>query len=283
MSTRIRLLAVDVDGTLVSRGVLDDADAEALRAAAQAGIAVCLCTGRSWAEVRPVWQELRLPGPHAPAVCVGGALVAEPDTGQSLYSRSFDRPVAADLARHLRGLGYPVMALVDAWREGFDYYLVGRFEGRPLYRRFFDGRGWRVRHVEALEAPSAPARALRVSVLEEPARAAEVVADVRRRFAGRVEAQAIYAPNYDLHIVEAFAAGANKFTALVYVGQGLRVGAGAMAAVGDDHNDLAMLRGVGLSAAPADAPLEVRQAASLTLAPRGRNPVAQFVRAVLRE
>jgi hydroxymethylpyrimidine pyrophosphatase-like HAD family hydrolase len=118
-------------------------------------------------------------------------------------------------------------------------------------------------------------------VLEEPGRTDRIVAGLRRQFAGRIEVQAIFAPNYGVHIVEAFSAGATKFSALVYVGQGHGIGAGAMAAIGDDHNDLSMLRGVKLSAAPADAPPELLAAASMTLSARGQSPVAQFVERIL--
>ncbi|MCD6377669.1 MAG: HAD-IIB family hydrolase, partial [Planctomycetes bacterium] len=120
-SRKYRLLAVDIDGTLLNRGMLDEADVSALHAAARAGIIVCLCTGRSWPEAKHIWEQLDLPAPHAPVICAGGALVAEPDTGRTLYSRAFTRHDAQELAEQMLQMGYPVMALVDAWREGFDY------------------------------------------------------------------------------------------------------------------------------------------------------------------
>ena len=275
-NSKIRLLAVDVDGTLLCGGTVDPADADALRAAAEAGIVVCLCTGRSWNEVREIWEEMNLPDPRAPVVCAGGALVVEPDTGRSLYSRPFDRATADELAQEMHGLGYPVMALVDGWREGFDYYIIGRYEDHPLYRRFFDRRERRIRQVTELNRPD-HARPLRISVLEERDRADELVGMFRRRFAGRIEIQAIWLRGLDLHIVEAFAAGANKFTAMVYVGQGCRIGPGAMAAIGDDYNDLPLLQGAALSATTADAPDELRRAADVIVAPRGQRAVAEFV------
>lgn len=279
---KCRLLAVDVDGTLLLRGRIADADADALRAAAAAGMVVCLCTGRSWGQVRPIWKSLDLPAPRAPVICVGGALVAEPDTGRTLYSRCFDRPTAADLGHDLRRRGYPVMALVDAWREGFDYHLLGRSDDAERHRPFLDGRDLRTRWVDRLGEPGQPAP-LRITVSDDRGPADELVRDLRRSFAGRIEVQRIYLMHHDLHFVEAFAAGANKFTALRYVGQGLRIGPRAMAAIGDDHNDVAMLRRVGLSAAPADAPEEVRRAAARVVAPRGSAPVAQFVEAILQK
>jgi hypothetical protein len=279
MPGKTRLLAVDVDGTLLCGGQVLAQDASALRRAARAGMVVCLCTGRSWNEVCSIWQGLDLPLPHAPVVCVGGALVAEPDTGRTLYARAFQRRTADQLAQALRRMGYPVMLLVDGWREGFDYYLIGRYDDSPLYQRFYQGRGHRVRQIGRLDG--ACVRPLRVSVLEEPRRADQVVQALRQDFAGRIEVQAIFAPSYGVHIVEAFSAGANKFTALVYVGQGYGIGPSAMAAIGDDRNDLAMLRGVGLSATTADAPAELVQSAGLTLAARGGGAVAQFVEHLL--
>ena len=277
---KYRLLAVDVDGTLVSAAGPDDAGAAALRRAAEAGVVVCLCTGRTWNEVRPVWEQLRLPQPWAAAVCVGGALVVEPQTGRTLYSRPFDRPAAAELAEVMAQMGYPVMALVDGWRERFDYYVIGDWAGNPLYERFFARRPSRLKRVERLD-PDGGAAALRISVLDEAPGAAEALAALRRRFAGRIEVQTIHLHQTGVHIVEAFAAGTHKLSALKYVGQGLGIPTAAMAAIGDDHNDLVMLEGVGLSAAPADAPEQLRRAADLVVAPREGSPVAEFVAAVL--
>jgi Cof subfamily protein (haloacid dehalogenase superfamily) len=278
---KCRLLAVDVDGTLVKAGQIAPADADALRAAASAGVLVCLCTGRSWDEVKPVWAELALPEPLAPVICVGGALVVEPQTGRTLYSRSFDRPTACELSGVMRQLGYPVMALVDAWREGFDYMMVGTFGERAMYQRFFNGRGHRVQFVPHLDPTDSP-RTLRISVLEEPHLADGVLKQVLGQFGDRVEGQAIFAPNYGVHIVETFTRGANKFSALVYVGQGYRIAPPAMAAIGDDYNDVPMLKNAGFSAAPADANPTVLAAAKTIVAPRGQTPVAQFVASLLQ-
>ena len=279
MTTPPALLAVDVDGTLLNRGRIDPADARALRRAADAGVIVCICTGRSWEEVRPIWASLELPAPHAPVICVGGALVAEPDTGRTLYSMPFDPPIACDLTGYVRRAGYPVMALVDAWREGFDYFMIGRYDGRAAYRRFFDGRDLAIRRVEELDRTDGP-RTLRISILDDHAPADRFLADLRRDFSGRVQCQRIHLVHHDVHVVEAFRRGATKLTALIYVGQGYRIGPAEMAAIGDDHNDIPMLAGVGISAAPADSSEEVRGAATVTVAPRGGAGVAEFVRSL---
>ncbi|MBI3932647.1 MAG: HAD hydrolase family protein [Acidobacteria bacterium] len=62
-----------------------------------------------------------------------------------------------------------------------------------------------------------------------------------------------------------------------------RLAAREVAYVGDDLNDLPVMNEVGLTAAPADAPLEVRTRAFMVLqAPGGRGCLREFVEAILR-
>ena len=56
-----------------------------------------------------------------------------------------------------------------------------------------------------------------------------------------------------------------------------------VAYIGDDVNDLPVLTEVGLSAAPADAPMEVRLQAFMVMdAPGGRGCLREFIEAILR-
>jgi 3-deoxy-D-manno-octulosonate 8-phosphate phosphatase (KDO 8-P phosphatase) len=62
-----------------------------------------------------------------------------------------------------------------------------------------------------------------------------------------------------------------------------RLRADEVAFIGDDVNDLPVMLEVGLSAAPADAPLELRaQALMVTDAPGGRGCVRELLEAILR-
>ena len=64
----IRLLAVDIDGTLLdSRGRLPDAHRDALVDAAALGVEVALVTGRSFHFTRPIADLLPTPFTSIPA------------------------------------------------------------------------------------------------------------------------------------------------------------------------------------------------------------------------
>jgi 3-deoxy-D-manno-octulosonate 8-phosphate phosphatase (KDO 8-P phosphatase) len=76
---------------------------------------------------------------------------------------------------------------------------------------------------------------------------------------------------------------ADKAAALAEILAAERIAAHEVAYIGDDVNDLAVMNAVGLSAAPADAPLEVRaQAFMITDAGGGAGCLREFIEAILR-
>jgi 3-deoxy-D-manno-octulosonate 8-phosphate phosphatase (KDO 8-P phosphatase) len=75
----------------------------------------------------------------------------------------------------------------------------------------------------------------------------------------------------------------DKLACLGEVRAELGLEASEIAYIGDDFNDLAVLREVGLAAAPADAPFEVRDAAFMVTEARGgEGCLRELVEAILR-
>ena len=256
------LLALDIDGTLVgSDQVVAREVLEALAAAQAAGLRVCLATGRSYVESVGIWRQLRLAAPPEPIVPVGGALVAEPDSGRTLYQKPIAPDVGAEFAKALNDLGYVAMVLVDGWRHDVDYLVSEAGDHHAASRQWFAKMAVRVRRYEDLAAAAARAEPLRISTVADPPEAERIAAELRTRFEGRLNVHAIVAPNYGVMIVEAHAPEANKLSALRYVAQGLHVRIERTAAVGDDINDLPMIRKVGLGVAMPASPPAVLEAA----------------------
>ena len=76
---------------------------------------------------------------------------------------------------------------------------------------------------------------------------------------------------------------ANKGQALAEICTELDLVPSEVAYIGDDVNDLPVIDAVGLSAAPADAPLEVRGRAFMIMeTPGGRGCLREFLEAILR-
>ena len=280
--TRFKLLALDVDGTLVGTdGLVGEDIRQAVVAARAAGLAVCLATGRSYGESRGVWEQLRLQGPHEPMVTVGGAMVCQSDTGRTLYHRGMPREVARRFGLAMNDHGYVAMALVDGWRHAVDYLVTEAGDHHAAGRDWFSKMAVRVKKVASLADAPADMAILRISTVVEDAEAREMAAELSSEFAGQLNVHSILAPNYGVMIVEAHAVGADKMTALRYVAQPMRVGAGLIAAVGDDVNDMPMVSGAGLGAAMGSAPESLQAAADVIVGDGlgdGRAGLVDFIR-----
>src|SRR5262245_55229115 len=106
-----RLLAIDIDGTLVnSRDELTPATREALRRASQAGIQVVLATGRRYSRALPLVEPL---GIDAPLITASGALIKRPCDHSTLYQAAFDRQVLCDLLGVVERAGFDAVLYAD--------------------------------------------------------------------------------------------------------------------------------------------------------------------------
>src|SRR5690606_24296185 len=109
---RYRLLALDIDGTLLtSRGTMTRRTKRAIRRALAAGIHVTLATGRVFPSARLFARALGL---RAPLVVSDGTFIIDPGYGPGgqpavLYSHPMDGGLAREVTAFLTGAGLPVV------------------------------------------------------------------------------------------------------------------------------------------------------------------------------
>ena len=118
MHSPVRLVAIDIDGTLLPSfsQIISARNAEALRAAQKAGITVAIATGRRTAYTAPLLEGLGLRA-DMPLITSNGAVT------RTLGGDPLDRShLKASIARELCGLLRPFGTLV------FTFDMVGRGE-----------------------------------------------------------------------------------------------------------------------------------------------------------
>ena len=258
---KYKLLALDIDGTLIgSREDVGPEVVSALAAADRAGLRICLATGRSYAEAAPIWRQLAFKEAPEHLVLMSGALVAEADSGRTLYQRTIPRELACEFADALAAAGHCAVAAVDPWRHGVDYFRASSGNHQALTQRWLSWRSVKVRVAPRMADHADMPDPLRVSTIL-PAPQPDLLAELQRRFEARLTMHTIYVPAYDLTVLEAFSAGTSKHAALTYVAQASRLGRGQIAAVGDDMNDLSMIQGAALGVAMPRSPKELQEAA----------------------
>ena len=129
--SRYRMLALDVDGTLLDPdGTLRPRTAEAVARAARAGMRPVLCTGRRYRRARPIAELLGL---DAPLVCNSGAIVKEPADHRTLWRTDFDPELAAEVLELFRDHDHPSVVFTDRDPDDFDFIIPAFPTGRKPF------------------------------------------------------------------------------------------------------------------------------------------------------
>jgi len=155
--TSIRLLALDLDGTVVSPDLkVDDRDVEALARAEAGGISVVACTGRPFPGAM-IW--IRRLGLHGPFVCYQGAQIRTPE-GEMLLDQGLPHEVAAAVIRYCDERDLHVQAYRD------DELIVAR--DRPEARDYAHHAGMEMHVVGDLDKALGPTTPKLVIVAPAP-------------------------------------------------------------------------------------------------------------------
>ena len=279
MTPKYRLFAIDVDGTLMnSRNQLPDANREALHRAHEAGITVCLCTGRAWSEARGVIEQLGLPSNLG--IFVFGAAISELPSGRTLHRTAIPEPLATRLVEHFQADGHPVLVLYDITEAGVDYRLLRGERNQAAYEQWLRVSPANCEVIDRWEPRGQ--EPLRIGIIEQPKRIHETMARLGDEFPPvELKYNPIYAPNYGMHVVECFAPQVNKWHGVMQVAKRLEIDPAQIAAIGDDVNDVEMIAHAGLGIAMGNAIDQVKAVAKWHAPTNDQAGLAAAVDAIL--
>ncbi len=271
--SRYRLLALDLDGTLFdSRGRISQRNLDAVKAARRAGMIVTICTGRGLVECRHALDAI---AQSDPVVVAGGSIIACPATSKTLHRFAVDRELVAHMTGRMLEHGHPALILKDPVEAGYDYLVVigeQRFALDPVTLWWFEHMKVKVRFAERLDEDAHPEHTVRVGACGLSGKLARIKSDLASSLAGRAlmhHFPAVVAPEHartlpdgeSLHILEAFDKDADKWSAIRVVAERHAVAHDQIVAIGDEINDVRMIREAGLGVAMGNAIPAVRDAA----------------------
>lgn len=254
----IRLLAVDLDGTLLnSQGQVHAIDRDAIRALAGRGVPTTIVTGRLYSGTRDAAEVI---GTTGPVGCADGVHLVEAATGRDLYHGGIAGEHAARLRAVLAKVK-PVSFLLARDQivhdeQGAAHLFYIRTWSRDLIctENVAEHPHWEgERGITALVSIGTRAQieAMHRELESALGGAAHLVSFPVRR----VELDGQWA-------LLARAAGHSKGTALAWLARHHGIETAEVAAVGDWFNDVPMFEVAGRSFAMAHAPDEVRRAAT---------------------
>jgi Cof subfamily protein (haloacid dehalogenase superfamily) len=258
---RIRLLALDLDGTLVhGESGIRSLTHRALLRAHRSGVAIAIATGRRYRRTRGVAERLGLP---VPVVCLGGALVKE-GSGRTVHADAFAPDDFRAVAECVRLHGQTAVAQLEADDGEPDFAIDGSVAWNGFSRRYWE----RNREHAVWSRRLADERrddVLVVGTFGPLAELETLAAAIERAWPGRYAVVVTPLPPGTSgpggHYCEVVPACVSKWSGLRQLARHAGIPDDAICAVGDERNDLAMIRGAALGVAMGNAPPEVRAAA----------------------
>ncbi|TME17835.1 MAG: HAD family phosphatase [Chloroflexi bacterium] len=255
-----RLLALDLDGTIISLDLqVDPRDEAALARARERGLLVAACTGRPYSGAVRWVEHLHL---TEPLICYQGAQVRAAD-GSLLLDHGIPHELAMEVVHFCRERRLHL----NAYRD--DRLLVEH--DTPDGRAYARHSGLETHVVSDLDLAMGPTSPKLVIVAAEEVVEA-LLPEVRERWRGRLFV-ATSLPTY----LEMTMPGAHKGTALEFLAGYLQVPREQVVAAGDGRNDRPMLEWAGLAVAVEGAPAEVLEVADRVIGPPGTGGVAELL------
>jgi Cof subfamily protein (haloacid dehalogenase superfamily) len=257
-----RLVAFDVDGTLVGRDlVVSPAVGDAIARMQAAGVTGCLVTGRMYRATVPFARELGL---DAPIICYQGAAIIDPTTDEVLAHSA----LANELVRELIGITERDGMHLQLYRND-EYYCESRNRFSELYASLSMTQPVIVPSLREAFAYSPATKA--VVVADEPV-AAEYAVKLREQFEGRANVTRSL-PEF----VEVLDPAVDKGVALRFVAGRLGIGIDQTMAIGDSWNDAPLLEAAGFAVAMGSSPPELRAVADAVVGDVEHDGVAEAI------
>ncbi|MGH7660694.1 MAG: Cof-type HAD-IIB family hydrolase [Vulcanimicrobiaceae bacterium] len=256
----IRLVALDLDGTLISASLqVSERVKEAIARARVAGVNFTMVTGRMFAAALPFARAVGIDGP---IVCYQGAATYVVATGERLFHYPLPPPVTAEVLKTassdgVRALGY------------YDDMLYA--DGNDAYTKEYTG----LARVEVHIVPS-----LQEYFRDRPSTKVVCITDIHNADAyverlKKMLGERAYVTRSQPQFVEVIDSGVNKGRALAAIAELYGVPTGETMAVGDSWNDVPLLEAAGFSVAMGTAPQELLAMADAVVAGVERDGVAE--------
>jgi Cof subfamily protein (haloacid dehalogenase superfamily) len=276
-----RMIAIDLDGTLLaSDGSVPPRAKAAIHRALGAGLLVCFATGRNWTESKSILDTV---AHHATAVFVSGAMVMDTKREVTLHRTMMDPTLAREVCGVLEALGHSALALQDTHKTGgVDYLATAGQTPNEAERLWREVTQTVVHEVESL-ADWPHEHTIRIGIVAPTTEVELAAKQLIERFGERIVSHCIHVPAYGVDVMEVFDPAVNKWEGISHVARLHGVQAHEIVAIGDDLNDLPMLRHAGLSVAMGNAKPEVKAIARRIIGRNDEDGLAVFLEELIAE
>lgn len=244
------MLVIDVDGTLLnSRDELTRATNDAVRRVATAGVRVILASGRRYRQVVHLAEPL---GIAAPLITASGALVKTPPDHRTLFRAEFAEGQVAAISQIVDRAGFDLLIYADTYAAGFDMYAPEPLRSSPLLEEFVGMNSADIRHHSHL-SDDLPKDAFACFAVGSRSEMLDLAETLDADSPGALAIHVLRSPRYTGYMCEIAPVGVDKWTAVESLAKSWDISHDEICAIGDDVNDVGMIRSAGLGVAMGNA------------------------------
>ena len=262
-----RLLAIDLDGTLLAprpQKIITSRARRAIQQATEAGIRVVIATGQSLVVLQHICGDLPITGPQ---IIENGAVIADIKTGQ-LYHEQLLPPAFV----------LPVLETLQ--QAGFHraYHTLSRVYAdidSPRVRQWYDPPVPPVIEIESVASLYPEPCIKLVGIGPE-----DMLRAKRQELMDRFDGQ-LYITQSAFDLLEFLHPAVSKVNGLKTIAQDLGIKPEEVVAIGDGHNDIGMLQFAGLGVAMGNAHEEVKREADYVTRSNAEDGVALVIEEVI--
>ncbi len=271
LAKEIKLIAIDIDGTLLTpTGQITPRVRAAIRAAQQAGVIVTLATSRRYMGTKAVAEALGL---ALPLIIYDGGLVVHHPSRAIMYSRPMVPEVSARVIEIFQRQGVQPVAqpcendqcvLEEVWTGPASY-------DQPELATYLSIAPERVRRLSFAQLCSGEQAFLRVVAFASEAAVQRLIPEISQL---PCSWHTLAGGGYNSAELAVMHATTSKASGVAALAAHFQISLAEVMALGDNNNDIAMLREVGLGVAMGQASPAVQAAADVVTASNLQDGVA---------
>ncbi|MBP3706943.1 MAG: HAD-IIB family hydrolase [Clostridia bacterium] len=261
------LIAADVDGTLMTNGVIPQRNIEKIEWFLSEGGFFSLSTGRTPGAVGDIREKIKN---ISPSIMGNGAMIYDFEKDELVYNRCLpqeDKIVIKTIYDECSDLGMEI-------HSGVNVLVPRRSEETDIHESY---ESLEVSNPSMEKAMEYPWTKVLVALKDEndALRVKEIVSrfELKSRFlntTARIDGK-------DYHYLEQVCEGTSKASALKELCKILNIKNGRCCAIGDYYNDFEMLLSADISASPLDAPDDIKEKVNFICSKAEYGAVADFI------
>ena len=260
--SKYRIIAIDIDGTLHnSKRAIPPEVPPYLQKLEERGIMVVLCTGRRCRVTLPIAHEA---GVRSPMILHSGALIRSPLDHATLFRRYLPADVAKNTVNIMKEHGRHPIIWIDEYDAGVDIVST-HANPQTIEEKYLDWHSDYVRLVDDLEEFESDKifEVCSWGNFEELSAIGKVISSALGDRIHHHVAKWIIDKN---SILEVFDGSVSKWSAITTLARTYGIPREEVAAVGDNYNDIEMIKKAGLGVAMGNAVPELKAVADYVTA-----------------